>query len=51
MYIYIYVYVCICRSKYIYIYYHVIPSGNLLHFAIENGHVEIVDLPINGDFL
>ena len=28
-----------------------IPSGKLLQFAIENGPVEIVDLPIeNGDF-
>jgi hypothetical protein len=27
-----------------------IPSGNLLQFAIENGPVKIVDLPIkNGD--
>ena len=24
-----------------------LPSGNLLQFAIENGPVEIVDLPIN----
>ena len=23
------------------------PSGNLLHFAIETGPVEIVDLPMN----
>ena len=28
-----------------------IPSGNLLHIAIEHGPVEIVDLPIeNGGF-
>jgi hypothetical protein len=28
-----------------------LPSGNLLQFAIENGPVEIVDLPIkHGDF-
>ena len=28
-----------------------LPSGNLLQFAIENGPVEIVDLPTkNGDF-
>ena len=27
-----------------------LPSGNLLQFAIENCHLEIVDLPIeNGD--
>ena len=24
-----------------------VPSGNLLHFAIENGPVEIVSCPIN----
>ena len=28
-----------------------LPSGNFLQFAIENGPVEIVDLPIkNSDF-
>ena len=28
-----------------------LPSGNLLQFAIENGPVEILDLPIeNSDF-
>jgi hypothetical protein len=26
-----------------------LPSGNLLQFAIENGPVEIVDLPIKND--
>ena len=30
---------------------HDLPSGNFWQFAIENGPVEIVDLPINGDFL
>jgi hypothetical protein len=27
--------------------YHGIPSGNLIRLAIENGPVEIVDLPID----